>query len=96
MFLLRNELHFVIYNFSDGKAFAPDFVLFMKDKEDKDEIENLIAAFRLKNERFYRVFWAMLGSLITIICTGITIYFSKSPNRSKNDLSEFTKRKPPK
>lgn len=36
IFLLRNELHFVIYNFSDGKAFAPDFVLFMKDNEGKE------------------------------------------------------------
>jgi len=36
IFLLRNELHFVIYNFSDGKAFAPDFVLFMKDKDGKE------------------------------------------------------------
>ena len=36
IFLLRNELHFVIYNFSDGKAFAPDFVLFMKDKEGRE------------------------------------------------------------
>ena len=33
IFLIRNELHFVIYNFNEGKAFAPDFVLFMKDKE---------------------------------------------------------------
>jgi len=36
IFLLRNELHFVIYNFTDGKAFAPDFVLFMKDKTGKE------------------------------------------------------------
>ncbi|MEM3126989.1 MAG: type III deoxyribonuclease, partial [Candidatus Woesearchaeota archaeon] len=36
IFLLRNELHFVIYNFSDGRAFAPDFVLFMKDKNGKE------------------------------------------------------------
>lgn len=36
IFLLRNELHFVIYNFSDGKAFAPDFVLFMKDINGKE------------------------------------------------------------
>lgn len=34
--LLRNELHFVIYNFSDGKAFAPDFVLFMKNQDGKE------------------------------------------------------------
>lgn len=36
IFLLRNELHFVIYNFSDGRAFAPDFVLFMKGKDGKE------------------------------------------------------------
>lgn len=36
IYLLRNELHFVIYNFSDGRAFAPDFVLFMKDNKEKE------------------------------------------------------------
>ncbi len=36
IFLLRNELHFVIYNFSDGRPFAPDFVLFMKAKDGTD------------------------------------------------------------
>ena len=34
IFLIRNELHFYIYNFDDGNAFAPDFVLFLRDKED--------------------------------------------------------------
>lgn len=34
--LLRNEQFFKIYNFSDGEAFAPDFVLFLKEsKTDK-------------------------------------------------------------
>jgi type III restriction enzyme len=33
IYLLRNELHFKIYNFNDGRAFAPDFVLFLKEKE---------------------------------------------------------------
>jgi type III restriction enzyme len=32
IFLLRNEGHFAIYNFSDGQAFQPDFVLFLKEK----------------------------------------------------------------
>ncbi|HVY01563.1 MAG TPA: DEAD/DEAH box helicase family protein, partial [Candidatus Nanoarchaeia archaeon] len=32
IYLIRNELHFKIYNFKDGQAFAPDFVLFMKTK----------------------------------------------------------------
>lgn len=36
IFFIRNELHFMIYNFSDGKAFAPDFVLFMKNSEGKE------------------------------------------------------------
>ena len=31
IYLLRNERHFAIYNFSDGRAFEPDFVLFMSN-----------------------------------------------------------------
>ena len=33
IYLLRNERLFKIYNFTDGKAFEPDFVLFMKEKK---------------------------------------------------------------
>ncbi|MDI6769776.1 MAG: DEAD/DEAH box helicase family protein [Anaerolineales bacterium] len=32
IYLLRNEGHFVIYSFSDGQAFQPDFVLFLREK----------------------------------------------------------------
>jgi len=32
IYLLRNEGHFDIYNFADGQAFQPDFVLFMRKK----------------------------------------------------------------
>ena len=32
VYLLRNERFFQIYRFSDGKAFEPDFVLFLKEK----------------------------------------------------------------
>jgi type III restriction enzyme len=31
IYLLRNEGHFKIYNFSDGQAFEPDFVLFLRE-----------------------------------------------------------------
>lgn len=31
--LIRNERHFKIYNFSDGQAFEPDFVLFLCEKD---------------------------------------------------------------
>ena len=32
IYLIRNERHFKIYSFSDGQAFEPDFVLFMREK----------------------------------------------------------------
>lgn len=32
IYLLRNELHVKIYNFRDGQGFAPDFVLFLRQK----------------------------------------------------------------
>ena len=32
IYLVRNERHFKIYSFSDGQAFEPDFVLFLKEK----------------------------------------------------------------
>lgn len=32
IYLIRNELQAKIYSFKDGQAFAPDFVLFMKNK----------------------------------------------------------------
>lgn len=35
--LLRNEQFFKIYNFSDGEAFSPDFVLFLQEKKTKKE-----------------------------------------------------------
>ena len=35
IYLLRNEGHFAIYNFSDGQAFQPDFVLFLREKSGK-------------------------------------------------------------
>ena len=35
IFLLRNEGHFAIYNFADGQAFQPDFVLFLREKGGK-------------------------------------------------------------
>ena len=35
MYLVRNERHFKIYNFDDGQAFEPDFVLFLREKGDE-------------------------------------------------------------
>jgi len=33
IYLIRNERHFKIYSFSDGQAFEPDFVLFLREKD---------------------------------------------------------------
>jgi len=33
IFLVRNEKHFQLFNFDDGKAMEPDFVLFLRKKE---------------------------------------------------------------
>lgn len=41
--LIRNEQFFKIYSFSDGEAFSPDFVLFLKEK--KTQKENLYQIF---------------------------------------------------
>ena len=35
IYLIRNELHFSIYNFKDRTTFSPDFVLFMKNEKVK-------------------------------------------------------------
>lgn len=35
IYLLRNEGHFAIYDFADGQAFQPDFVLFLREKSGK-------------------------------------------------------------
>ncbi len=32
IYLVRNERHFKIYNFNDGQAFEPDFVLFLRER----------------------------------------------------------------
>jgi type III restriction enzyme len=38
IFLLRNERHFKLYRYSDGKVVEPDFVLFLSKKDDKKQI----------------------------------------------------------
>jgi type III restriction enzyme len=32
IYLMRNESYFKVYNFADGQAFEPDFVLFLRQK----------------------------------------------------------------
>ena len=41
IYLLRNEGHFAIYNFSDGNAFQPDFALFLREKSGEMSVYQL-------------------------------------------------------
>ena len=41
IYLLRNEGHFAIYNFSDGNAFQPDFALFLREKNGEISVYQL-------------------------------------------------------
>ena len=41
IYLIRNERHFTIYNFYDGQAFQPDFVLFLRRKDGEFSIFQL-------------------------------------------------------
>jgi type III restriction enzyme len=38
IYLIRNEQHFKVYNFEDGKGFAPDFVLFLKKEQPEESL----------------------------------------------------------
>jgi len=38
VYLIRNERHIKIFEFNKGRAFEPDFLLFLKDKEKNKEI----------------------------------------------------------
>jgi type III restriction enzyme len=38
VYLVRNERHFKIYNFEDGKALEPDFVLFLNRKNGNEKV----------------------------------------------------------
>ena len=41
IYLLRNEGHFAIYNFSDGNAFQPDFALFLREESGEMSVYQL-------------------------------------------------------
>ena len=42
IYLIRNENHFKIYNFEDGRAFMPDFVLFLESSGNKKLLQVFI------------------------------------------------------
>jgi len=43
IYLVRNEGHFAIYNFSGDQALQPDFVLFLREKNGKTSLINFLS-----------------------------------------------------
>jgi len=91
IYLMRNEGHFAIYNFSDGQAFQPDFVLYMKDKNGQSLTYQLFiepkGAFLAEHDRWKEDFLKEIkqeykGNLLT----GIPFYTSDDENAFRETL----------
>lgn len=103
IYLLRNERHFKIYNFSDGKAFEPDFVLFLKQKNGQILTYQLFiepkGKFLKQNEKWKEEFLQEIkdkfrGKLLTFAAkdkyriTGVPFYNNEDENKFKESLYE--------
>ena len=101
IYLLRNEGHFSIYNFSDGAPFQPDFVLFLREKNGESlsyqlfiepKGEHLVEMDRWK-EKFLQEIHAEFHSKIltenrTYRVIGVpSFYHERYENQFKNDLN---------
>ena len=78
IYLIRNERHFKIYNFEDGRAFEPDFVLFTQNKED-----NL----------HFQVFIEPKGSHLVLKDKWKEDFLSEIKNNVKGSIIEFESEK---
>jgi type III restriction enzyme len=103
IYLLRNERHFKIYNFSDGKAFEPDFVLFLKQKDGQILTYQLFiepkGKFLKQDEKWKEEFLQEIkdkfrGKLLTFAekdkyrITGVPFYNNEDENKFKESLYE--------
>jgi len=102
IYLIRNELHFRIYDFNNGQGFAPDFVLFMKDEKNNDITYQIFiepkGSHLVEVDRWKEVFLKELSSnynskdLIKFIETtkykviGIKFFNDSEQNEFKDDL----------
>ena len=66
IYLLRNEGHFAIYNFSDGNAFQPDFALFLRENGGEMSVYQLFVepkgAYLQERDRWKEKFLAEITS----------------------------------
>jgi type III restriction enzyme len=54
IFLVRNERHFKIYNFEDGRAIEPDFVLFLVNHSPEENFCTIKYLLNQKGSTYYR------------------------------------------
>ena len=86
VYLIRNEKHFKLYNFDDGRPLEPDFVLYLVGKEKRDTMH-------------YQVFIEPKGSPCSRLMSGKKSFSSalkralrlSSYLRTKNMLSGFSR-----
>jgi len=102
IYLLRNERHFAIYNFDNGDAFEPDFVLFLREKSGKTLTYQLFIEPKGKHlkehdrwkEKFLKEITAEFkGNLLTFEnknyrLIGVPFYNNEDENEFKKSLEE--------
>jgi type III restriction enzyme len=100
IFLLRNEGHFAIYSFTDGQAFQPDFVLFLREKGGKSLLYQLfiepkgkhLTAYDRWKETFLKEITAEIGSKTVswdgkkYRLVGVPFYNNEDENKFRESL----------
>jgi type III restriction enzyme len=102
IYLMRNEGHFSIYNFSDGQAFQPDFVLYMNKKNGESVTYQIFiepkGAYLAEHDRWKEDFLKEIkqeykSNLLTVEggtkyrLIGIPFYTSEDENTFRDDLN---------
>lgn len=103
IYLLRNANLFQLYNFSDGRAFEPDFVLFLRKKkarkyvvyqlfvEPKGQVyienDKWKEEFLLEIEKEYKIFKLFENEDYKLV--GMPFYNEKIPDRKRNFIDKF-------
>jgi type III restriction enzyme len=81
IYLLRNEGHFVIYNFRDGQAFLPDFVLFLREKGGRLLVYQLFIEPKGKHIKEYDRWKEIFLKEITSLADGKSLVFEDKKYR---------------
>jgi len=74
IYLIRNERHFKIFAFEDGRAFEPDFVLFTKS---------------LENNLYYQIFIEPKGNHLILKDQWKENFLKEIKNKFKDNIIEF-------